>query len=76
MNRTVVWCNVGVELKVIWKNWKLKNLKKFKIFQLDEDSESKLICIQIGLILITDKVYGWNLDWIGFYLFVVEKLEI
>ena len=33
------WFKLQVELRVIGKNWKLKNFKKFKIFKLDEDEE-------------------------------------
>ena len=39
------WFKLEVELRIIWKNWKLKNFKKFKILKLNEDSGSKLICI-------------------------------
>jgi len=58
------WFKLKVDVRIIWKNWKLKNLKKFKILKLNEDSGSKLFCIEISLLLIDMNVNGWNLNWL------------
>ena len=54
----------------------MKIQRNLNFLKLNEDDKSKLICIWIGVLLISVNANDWNIDWTAFNLFVVEKIEI